>query len=337
MKSYKLYINGMHCSSCAELIEDKLNDLPEVSSIKVSFNNRSVDIVGDFQEEKAENIAQKINKILKSYGYSVSAERQKHLIKWSEFYIAIPVAGTFIALFFILQNLGVVNLISASNVNYATAFIVGLVASISTCIAVVGALVLSVSANFAKEGDRIKPQLLFHIGRLVSFFILGGIIGSLGLAFQLSGTGTFILSFIVAIVLLVLGINLLDIFSFTKKFKITTPKFFGKHISSLNKLNHSLTPLLLGVATFFLPCGFTQSMQIYTLKTGSFLTGGLTMFVFALGTLPVLSLLSFSSSGINSKMQSGIFFKTSGLIVILFAIFNLINALAVGGIVSPVF
>ncbi|MBP6911491.1 sulfite exporter TauE/SafE family protein [Patescibacteria group bacterium] len=48
----------------------------------------------------------------------------------------------------------------------------------------------------------------------------------------------------------------------------------------------------MGIGTFFLPCGFTQSMQVYTLSTGSFLAGGLTMLSFALGTLPMLLLLS---------------------------------------------
>lgn len=115
------------------------------------------------------------------------------------------------------------------------------------------------------------------------------------------------------------------------------PKFIAKHAHGVSKFNHTLTPLLVGVATFFLPCGFTQSMQLYTLTTGSFLTGGLTMFAFALGTLPVLALISFSSFSIQKSSKAGIFFKTAGLIVIMFALFNLINSLVVIGVIPPVF
>ena len=97
----------------------------------------------------------------------------------------------------------------------------------------------------------------------------------------------------------------------------------------------TFTPLLVGVATFFLPCGFTQSMQLYTLTTGSFLQGGLTMLAFALGTLPVLALMSFSSFSVQTSGKKGIFFKTAGLIVILFALFNIINSLAAAGFISP--
>jgi sulfite exporter TauE/SafE len=74
-------------------------------------------------------------------------------------------------------------------------------------------------------------------------------------------------------------------------------------------------------------------MQIYTLTTGSFMSGALTMFVYALGTLPVLAILSFSSLTIHTKARSSIFFKTAGLVVIFFGLFNLHNSLVVAGII----
>jgi sulfite exporter TauE/SafE len=76
-------------------------------------------------------------------------------------------------------------------------------------------------------------------------------------------------------------------------------------------------------------------MQIYTLSTGNFLHGGLTMFSFALGTLPVLALVSFSSFSIHNSSQASIFFKTAGLIVIMFALFNLLSSLVVIGVLPP--
>jgi len=85
------------------------------------------------------------------------------------------------------------------------------------------------------------------------------------------------------------------------------PKFISKRAYGISKLNHTLTPLLVGIATFFLPCGFTQSMQIYTFSTGNFWGGGFTMLFFALGTLPVLALVSFSSFSIKNNKNSGIF------------------------------
>ncbi|HMP67259.1 MAG TPA: sulfite exporter TauE/SafE family protein [Candidatus Paceibacterota bacterium] len=336
-KKYTFHVSGMHCNSCVVITESELDDVPEVSYVKSSLATHSVEITGDFGDRSVDQIAFDLNNIIEKHGYTLSIEEQKYSVKWSDFKLALPIAAGFVAFFILLQKLGVVNLITASNVNYGTALFIGLIASVSTCMAVVGGLVLSMSANFAKEGDRVRPQALFHIGRLVSFFILGGAIGALGSVFQFGITGTFILSLLVAVVLILLGINLLDIFPWAKKLQLTMPSFFGKQVHSLKKVNHILTPLLIGVATFFLPCGFTQSMQIYTLSTGSFWEGGMIMFAFALGTLPVLAILSFSSLGIHKKTQSGVFFKTAGLVVIFFGIFNMINALASVGVIPPLF
>ncbi|MDP3646256.1 MAG: sulfite exporter TauE/SafE family protein [bacterium] len=337
MKTYTFHVNGMHCSACPALIKSELEDVPEVSSAVASLSRNDVEIRGEFGDKTREHIARDLTEVVKPHGYTLSVERQKHSVLWSEFTLALPIAGAFIALFIILQKLGIVNLVTTGNVTYGTAFVIGFIASVSTCMAVVGGLVLSMSANFAKEGDKVRPQMLFHVGRLISFFVLGGLIGLLGSSFQLGSSGTFALSFIVALILLVLGINLLDVFPSMKRWQVALPGAVGNHINELKKINHSLTPLLLGVATFFLPCGFTQSMQIYTLTTGSFWTGAFTMSAFALGTLPALALLSFSSLAIHKKAQSGIFFKTVGLVVIFFGMFNLINALVAAGIISPLF
>jgi sulfite exporter TauE/SafE len=319
------------------MTESELGDLPNITHVKSSLKNHSVEVTGDFGDKTLEQIAEDLTVPLRQHGYAVSVERQIKEKRWSEFKTAIPIALGFTVLFVVLQKVGLVNLISGGSVTYGTAFVIGIIASLSTCMAVVGGLVLSMSATFAREGDKVRPQLMFHGSRLVSFFILGGVIGAIGSAFTLSTSATFILSLVIGIVMLILGINLLDTFHFAKKLQPSMPKFIAKHAHGASKFNHTLTPLLVGIATFFLPCGFTQSMQLYTLTTGSFLKGGLTMLAFALGTLPVLTLISFSSFSIKNSSKSGIFFKSAGLIVIMFALFNLINSLVVVGVIPPIF
>lgn len=336
-QTYTFHVNGMHCNSCVILTESELKGVRGVSSAKTSLKEKHVEVTGEFGDVSQEEVMNKLSEVLKPHGYSLSLEKEVKIVRWSEFTYALPISLLFIAAFILLQKLGIVNLVNTTDVTYGTAFIVGLIASVSTCMAVVGGIVLSLSANYAKEGDKVRPQAMFHVGRLVSFFFLGGLIGILGSVFQLGATGMLILGLLVAIVLLILGINLLDIFPWVKKLQLTLPTGLGSRVHGLKNANHVLTPLVVGILTFFLPCGFTQSMQIYTLTTGSFLKGGLTMLAFALGTLPVLALLSFSSLGIHKKAQSGIFFKTAGLVVIFFAVFNLMNTLAGAGLIDPVF
>lgn len=335
--THVFHVSGMHCASCVLLTENELSEVPGITRVKASLKNHRVEVTGDFGEKTAEEILNTLNPIMQKHGYSLAQEKQSRNVNWSEFSTAIPGALLFIAFFIMLQKLGIVNLVGAGDINYPTVFLIGIIASLSTCMAIVGGLVLSVSASFAKEGDKIRPQMLFHGGRLVSFFILGGAIGALGSVFHLGNTGALILSILVALVMLILGINLLDIFPWAKNLQPTLPRFLSKNLLNIKKINHTLTPILIGTITFFLPCGFTQSMQIYSLTTGSPLEGALTMLVFALGTFPALAALSFASLGIQDKKKSGAFFKTAGIIVIFFAVFNLIGTLVSAGILPPIF
>ena len=254
-------------------------------------------------------------------------------VKFSDFAIAVPAAVVFLGLFVLLQKLGIVNLVSGNQVSLGTAFVIGIVASLSTCMAVVGGLVLSVSTHYAKAGHARVPQLLFHVGRLVSFFVLGGVIGAIGSAFMLSGAMAAALGIAVALVMLILGLNLLEI-RWSRRLQVRMPKGFFKITDEAHTFTHALAPLILGVATFFLPCGFTQAMQIYTLTTGGFLAGGMTMIAFALGTLPVLGALSFGSLSLNAQYRR-LFFKTAGIVVIAFALYNLSNSFSAIGVIPP--
>jgi sulfite exporter TauE/SafE/copper chaperone CopZ len=337
MKTYTFHVSGMHCNACVLLTESELTEHPKVSSAITSLKNHSVEVTGDFGDSSPEVIAFELSDILKKHGYSLSVEKSTVVKRWIDFRYALPIALTFFIAFVLLQKAGIVNVVNTGSVSYGTAWLIGVVASLSSCMAVVGGLVLSMSATFAKEGDRMRPQMLFHIGRLAAFLLLGGVIGALGANFALDSMMTFILSLIIGLVMLILGINLLDVFPWAKRLQPTLPKFLSKHAYGVSRLHHTLTPLLVGIATFFLPCGFTQSMQLYTLSTGSFMAGALTMFAFAIGTLPVLSLISFSSFSIRESSKAGIFFKSAGLIVILFALMNIVNSLVIIGFIPPIF
>lgn len=337
MSNYTFHVQGMHCTACEHLIEGELTELDQVESVHANLKRNTVDVSGTFEGLSDEAIAEMLTKPIAAHGYTVSVERREQEKKWADFMHALPIALAFIIVFILLQKAGIMNLIGTGNVSYGTAFVVGVVASLSTCMAVVGGLVLSMSATFAKERSTLMPQALFHIGRIVSFFVLGGIIGALGTVFTLSTAATFVLFVLIGVVMLILGINLLDIFHSSKTLQLSMPRFLAKHALGVSKFNHTATPLLVGIATFFLPCGFTQSMQLYTLSTGGFMEGGITMLAFALGTFPVLALLSFSSFSIQKSKHAGVFFKTAGLIVIAFALMNIINSFALVGIISPLF
>lgn len=334
-QTHTFYVQGMHCASCVILTEGELGDLPQVKNVKADLATLSVTVTGDFAEKTPETIAQELTEPIEKHGYVLTLEPTTPPTQWKDFLIAAPIALVFIILFIVLQKIGIVNWIQTGDVTYSTAFLIGVIASLSTCMAVVGGLVLSMSASFSKSDSGVKPQILFHIGRLIAFYILGGLIGAIGSRFQLTSTMTFILSFGVGIILLILGMNLLDIFPWAKKLQLTMPKSLSVRLLKLKNINASITPFIVGMITFFLPCGFTQSMQFYALTTGSFSAGGLTMLAFALGTLPVLALLSFSSVGLKTPKTRSIFFKSAGSVVVFFALINILSSLVAIGVLPP--
>ena len=88
--------------------------------------------------------------------------------------------------------------------------------------------------------------------------------------------------------------------------------------------------MMLGALTFFLPCGFTQSMQLLALSSGGFLSGGMIMLVFALGTLPALLGISVMSSVLEGRSARW-FLQFSGAVVLLLGVLNLQSGLLLMG------
>ena len=148
-------------------------------------------------------------------------------------------------------------------------------------------------------------------------------------------TATFVLSLLVGLVMIGLGLNLFEVFPWARKLQFHMPKKFALDAHTAKNLEFGLAPFLVGMATFFIPCGFTQSMQIYSLSTGSFWTSALTMTFFALGTLPVLALISFTSVRFGKGKFASIFFKSAGILVIAFGLFTILNGLVAKGIIAP--
>lgn len=333
MKTYTYHITGTHCASCKILIEDILSDQDYITNPQVNLKSQTLQIETT-NEKSEEELASIITEKIKSNGYKVSVEKflkekQKDNVIWQ----ALPIGLAFLALFFVIQKSGILNFGLGSTVTPITSFIIGLIASVSSCLAVVGGLVLSLSVKISQDNvSDTKTFILFHIGRLVSFAVLGGVLGLVGSAIGISFTFTAILGMTASTAMILLGLNLVGAF---KKSKIALPSGI---FNFFRKIEHkTLTPLIIGFATFFLPCGFTQSMQVVALSSGSFASGLLIMLAFALGTLPVLLLLSFGGASLAHSKHAPLFFKASGVVVIGLGIFALLAGLAGLGIINPLF
>ncbi|MEK7612928.1 MAG: sulfite exporter TauE/SafE family protein [Patescibacteria group bacterium] len=332
LKTYTFHVVGMHCNSCKILIEDVLNEQMGIEHAHVDLHQETVSFetsLDDSQHKLAEMLTEKI----KHNGYALSVEKKIKEKVGGVMWQALPIGLALLALFFIVQKSGILNFGLGGTVTPVTSFIIGLIASVSSCLAVVGGLVLSLSATVSQDKiSDVKPMILFHGGRLISFALLGGALGALGSALGISFTVTAILGIVASVVMIVLGLNLVGVF---EKNMIALPSGVFSFFRTVE--HKTIAPLLVGVGTFFLPCGFTQAMQVAALSSGSFMSGLLIMTAFALGTLPMLALLSFGAASFAQSKHAPLFFKSAGVLVIGLGAFALLAGLAGLGIIEPLF
>ncbi len=333
MQKCQIDIKGMHCRSCEILIEDELKQIPGVVYANVS-HQKGVAEIG----YKKHLYKQDVENAITSAGYSLGKDEKFGIFSRNRRdYIDLGIAFFIVTmLFLIAKTFGIFNLGSSITGNYSSlpiVFVIGLTAGVSTCMALVGGLVLGAAARFSQENpeatalQKFQPHLMFNLGRIISYFILGGVIGWVGSFLQLSSTVLGIMTVAVGMVMLVLGGQLIEIFPILKRISFTLPKGISRSLGIAERTH----PSVLGASTFFLPCGFTQAMQLYAMSTGSPFQGALTLGVFALGTAPGLLGVGGLSSVIKGS-SAKLFFKTAGVVVILLAFFNVSNGLNLLGV-----
>lgn len=331
-------IGGMTCASCELLLERKLKAVPGIKNVEVDHKSGTARITAEADQLPS---AERITSVIEKAGYSVIDDDAPSVSsispdkrKWLEIGVSLLVI---FALYKILQAFDIVSLAPSTSgaLSLGGIFIIGLVAGTSSCLAVTGGLLVALAAKHNEihqaetPWQKFKPLLHFNIGRIVSYFILGGLVGVLGQSITLSTRMSGYMNIIVALIMLYLALSILELIP-KGSFPIRPPKKFSRWIANLSESDHPAAPFTLGAFTFFLPCGFTQSLQLAALASGSFLTGGLMMFVFALGTLPSLLGISAISSTATGSF-SRIFLRFSGALVLLLALFNLNSGFALTG------
>jgi len=335
-KKKTINIGGMTCVSCEAIITDEMGKVEEIDEITVCHKKKTAEISFSSTEPNWNKVVAKIKKL----GYEASFGRLKESTPKAtkkQWFFSILVVFGFYIVYRYLKWIGLLKLldVDASNVTYGVAILVGVVASLSTCLAVVGAVVISFAAKYESRGSfyqaNVKPHLLFHLGRWITFFVLGGLLGLLGSWFNLSGSFMGWFTVLIAAVLAWMGLNILGVLPSLSTVGIRMPKRAMNTWNKLKDSEHALAPMVLGGFTFFLPCGFTQSMQLFAVSSGSFWTGGLTMLLFALGTAPVLIGLGITSSKF-SHSKGVVLKKAIGFIVIIFAFYTLSSGLALAGL-----
>ena len=319
-KSLILNVDNMVCNSCENIIKKHLKKLSGIIVVTASYNNGTVSIEYDAEKVSYSTIVATIEKA----GYKVTGDSKNSK---SEF---LPIVGiVLIALLMIRlgKGTGVFDMSSAlsSKVSYIALFTIGVLTSLH-CVGMCGGIMMSqsITSQMVPEKNKFKPGLMYNLGRLISYTILGGIVGGIGEVFTLSFGAQGLIAIIAGIFMVIMGLNLYG-FKVFRKFSVKLPW------NGCNSQKKSRNPLIVGLLNGFMPCGPLQTMQLYALASGSVIAGATSMFFFSLGTIPLM--LGFGViANLLSQKNSNRLVKYSGAIIIVLGIIMANRGLSLMGI-----
>lgn len=229
------------------------------------------------------------------------------------------------------------------NINLLTIFTTGLLTGGLTCMAVQGGLLATTIAKREEEkllaeakGEgkntqgSVLPILSFLIAKLIAYTILGFFLGWVGSLVQLSLGTQVVLQVAVAIFMIGTALNMLNVHPIFRYFAIQPPRFLTRYIRKQSKRKDVFAPTLLGAFTVFIPCGTTQAMMALAIASGSPVLGAAVLFSFVLGTGPVFFLLGYLTTKLGDVLHER-FTKIAATAIILLALFNINNAIALTG------
>ncbi len=318
MEHVILVIDGMTCINCQNRIEQKLNNTDGISYAKVFYSQNKAEIDYDPELITLHQIGSMINEL----GYGV--QRNKAERAFEKFKTPVIIL-LIIILFALLQISGLLNILvpsrlADSQMGYGMLFIVGLLTSVH-CVAMCGGINFSQSINSITASKSFAGPLFYNIGRVISYTMIGFLLGLLGM-FITGGAGggiptvlQGILKITAGVVMIIMGINLLGILPGFRRRMIGLPNCITKRINSLRQGNGE--PFIVGLLNGFMPCGPMQSMQIIALGSGNPITGALSMFMFSLGTIPLMMGLGTFVTAIGKRYARAVIKIAAMLVVVL--------------------
>lgn len=311
-------IQGMTCGQCEKIIQKALVKLEGVTEVQVSFKTGSAQITFDSEQITLDQI----HETIQNAGYEVAADGPAGKRNGSLNSLQLAGIGVLLgALYLIVSRAGGFNFIPElqSSMSYGMLFVVGLLTSLH-CIAMCGGINLSQCLVPKADGSSSpgwKPSLLYNGGRVISYTVVGGLVGALGSVISFSGGARGVIAILAGVFMVIMGINMLGLIPVLKRLHVQLPSGLR---NSLMGRTGDRGPLIVGLLNGLMPCGPLQAMQLYALGTGSAVSGALSMFFFSLGTVPLMFGFGALSTLLSKRFTRNMLRVSAVLVILLGAI-----------------
>lgn len=335
----QFHIGGMTCANCQNRIKQKLTGLRGIKKVSVSYQTGIAQIVYDPSLVSLN----RVKAVIEELGYEVLPEdggTKRNLFRMIGF------LGVILALYVLLEQLGILNLLvpsqlADSTMGYGMLFVVGLLTSVH-CIAMCGGINLSQCLPVSDQPDGVQkrsafaPSLLYNLGRVVSYTVIGFLLGLVGLLLG-GGSGVpvllqGVLKLFAGAVMVIMGINMLGLFPWLRRLNLKMPDFIAKRIGKKKAADRR--PFVIGLLNGLMPCGPLQSMQILALASGNPFAGALSMLLFSLGTVPLMLGLGTLVSALGKRFARTVM-NVGAVLVTVLGLAMLSQGGSLSGMLSP--
>ena len=187
-----------------------------------------------------------------------------------------------------------------------TAFVIGLLGSFH-CIGMCGPIVLALPLGEHGNETFIMGRLLYNVGRVLTYALLGAVFGLLGSGISLAGFQQWASISLGAVILLAVLLPSKTKQEFIDKlqFSLLTSRL-KNYFRKLFKKNSQGSLFLIGVVNGFLPCGFVYIGIAGAIATGSLINGIMFMTLFGAGTIPIMFAVSVAGNFVSIKLRQKI-------------------------------
>ncbi len=203
--------------------------------------------------------------------------------------------------------------------------------SFGHCVGMCGGIVIAYSSTKVQQGWSKTQQsfshLLYSLGRIITYSILGAIFGFLGGVATFSNTANGVLWLFAGAAMLLTGLSLLGKVKFLTLIEHSFSKsvWYQKKFRTLLGSQSFLSFFLLGMLNGLLPCGFVYFFAITAASTADPLYGALVMIVFGISTVPALFSLGFFVGLFKQSGLRNIMMKLAAISVILYGSYTIYN------------
>lgn len=201
---------------------------------------------------------------------------------------------------------------------WISAFLTGFFGSFH-CVGMCGTIALALPGHQSNWGTFFLGRLLYNSGRVTTYMFLGLLSGLLGTTLKLAGMQQSI-SIIAGIILIFFALfRWMDSVQWFNTSFLFQSGFFKKNLTS----DTISAKYIVGIFNGFLPCGFVYMSMVSATITQQWLDAVIYMFLFGLGTFPLMLLLAISgkiwSVSLRKKLNkiSGYFILALGFLFIL--------------------